>query len=240
MTALISDITADELRLYGDLIGQLEELGPLIDIRSVVLPGITRLLRSDFAASFVWCEKSRRYIDGISFNVDTSLTHRYETWFQHNDPMTAQLCAKRTATFVEEVMNRHDLEHSDFYNDFLAREGMHHGINVFSFDGSTQLGDLRIWRSRNRPEFVERDRVLLDAIEPFFRKAMSRCRKGTVGLTSRENDIAQLVARGRTDQEIASILAIGASTVRTHLRRILEKKGYANRAELAASVIGRS
>lgn len=54
------------------------------------------------------------------------------------------------------------------------------------------------------------------------------------GLTRREVDVLQLVARGMTNQEIGDRLFISHHTAATHVQHILEKTGMANRAELTA------
>jgi DNA-binding CsgD family transcriptional regulator len=51
-------------------------------------------------------------------------------------------------------------------------------------------------------------------------------------LTPREEQIAQLAARGRSNHEIAYALGIGAETVSTHLKRALGKLRCTGRAEL--------
>lgn len=236
MNLSVSDITPDEIQLFGDIIVQLEELGAVVDVRSLMLPAITRLIRADFAASFDYDDKTKLWRNGFSYNVDKSLVTRYESWFQHNDPMTTQLFQRRVATYVDEVISRRDLENTEFYNDFLRREGMHHGINVYSFEGTMHIGDLRIWRAKGRPDFCEREKILLNGIEPFFRRALTRQRRCFAGLTERENEVARLVATGATDKEVARTLGIGLTTVRTHLRRVMEKKGVTNRARLATVI----
>jgi DNA-binding CsgD family transcriptional regulator len=52
-------------------------------------------------------------------------------------------------------------------------------------------------------------------------------------LTAREVEVLQLVAAGKTNQEIADQLFISLNTAATHMRNILEKTGSANRAEAA-------
>lgn len=54
------------------------------------------------------------------------------------------------------------------------------------------------------------------------------------GLTRREVEVLQLVARGMTNQEIGGRLFISQHTAATHVQHILEKTGMANRAELTA------
>lgn len=54
------------------------------------------------------------------------------------------------------------------------------------------------------------------------------------GLSGRENDVARLVARGRTNQEICAELFISLGTVKTHLANIQTRLGARNRVEIAA------
>lgn len=52
-------------------------------------------------------------------------------------------------------------------------------------------------------------------------------------LTDRENDVLQLVARGKNNQDIAEKLAISEATVRTHVSHILTKLGLSSRTQAA-------
>ena len=54
------------------------------------------------------------------------------------------------------------------------------------------------------------------------------------GLSTREFEIAVLLAQGRTNARIAAHLAIEVATVKTHIRHINEKLGTTNRHEIAA------
>jgi DNA-binding NarL/FixJ family response regulator len=52
-------------------------------------------------------------------------------------------------------------------------------------------------------------------------------------LTSRELDVVQLVAAGKANKEIAARLSISERTARTHVSRILAKRGLTSRTQLA-------
>ncbi|MFF3641047.1 response regulator [Streptomyces sp. NPDC002564] len=54
------------------------------------------------------------------------------------------------------------------------------------------------------------------------------------GLSERERDVVKLVARGRTNQEVAEELFISLATVKTHLAHVQAKLGARNRVEIAA------
>jgi len=59
---------------------------------------------------------------------------------------------------------------------------------------------------------------------------------GWAGLTPTERAVAELVAEGLTNREVAKRLYISPHTVNSHLRQIFRKLGVANRVALAAKV----
>ena len=59
-------------------------------------------------------------------------------------------------------------------------------------------------------------------------------------LTPREREVAELIARGLTNRQIATRLFIAERTVDTHAGRIMAKLGCANRAQVAAIVVATS
>jgi DNA-binding NarL/FixJ family response regulator len=56
-------------------------------------------------------------------------------------------------------------------------------------------------------------------------------------LTAREHDVVRLVVEGRSNDEIAAELGIGAKTVETHLGRLFERLGLMSRTELATRAL---
>lgn len=214
------------------------------DIRARLGEQLLGLFRADHFASYVWDEASGRFEHGLAINMDPANLERYQAWYQFRDPITFRLQQCRRATLVSEVMPRQALLRSEFFNDFLARDGLHWGINLHAFDGAQALGDLRIWRGRQGREFGEHERELLQFIEPAFASALRRARdarrpEGQVGeaalaaLSPREKAVAHCVGRGLTDKEIARELGIGLPSVRTYLQRVFDKLGVHRRAALA-------
>jgi len=57
------------------------------------------------------------------------------------------------------------------------------------------------------------------------------------GLTETESRVAALVARGRTNREIASAMFVTENTVQTHVRHIFQKLGVRSRTELAVQIL---
>jgi LuxR family transcriptional regulator of csgAB operon len=53
-----------------------------------------------------------------------------------------------------------------------------------------------------------------------------------IKLTTRENEIYELILLGKSNQKIGEDLFISINTVKTHVAKILKKKSATNRIEL--------
>lgn len=249
-------VSDSERRTLARIFGLLAEDCSELDLRTRIGTALLELLRADHFASFVWDDATQRFGRGIWIGMTEANLAHYDDYFQFHDPITFVLQARRHATAVSEVMPHRELVRTEFFNDFLARDGLHWGINLHAFDGAQALGDLRIWRGRRRREFEPRDKQLLDLIEPAFIAALRRGRaralqpapaaasssaslaeRGEAAmlarLSAREHEVMQRVARGLTDKQIAAELEIGVASVRTYLQRLFEKTGVQRRAGLA-------
>lgn len=213
------------------------------EIRERMGQATLALFRAEHFASYIWSEPSGCFDHRVAINMDPANLQRYEAWYQYRDPITFALQSRRHATLVSEVMPRNEFLKTEFFNDFLARDGLHWGINLHAFDGDKALGDLRIWRGRKGREFNHHDQQLLDMLEPAFVAALRRARRSlpapnvaglpAASLSRREMEVARCVCRGLTDKEIARELAIALPSVRTYLQRLFDKLGVHRRAGLA-------
>lgn len=58
-------------------------------------------------------------------------------------------------------------------------------------------------------------------------------------LTPREREVAMHLLRGSSSDDICTTVGIASNTLRTHVRRILEKTGMHSRTEFVAKALGR-
>lgn len=78
--------------------------------------------------------------------------------------------------------------------------------------------------------------VVLDAVLDGVRYQLLRAvaRPARVNLSSRELEIARMIAKGHTNRTIAAVLDISPWTVSTHLRRVYAKLNVGSRAAMVA------
>ncbi len=221
------------------------------ELRRALAEPMLGLLEADFYASYVWDESSRRFVQGVSLNLNPVHGQRYEDCFQFSDPLTPRLLARRAPTRVTDVLPQRELLATGFFNDFLRPDGLHWGVNAYAHDGLRHLGDLRIWRRKSRRNFDDDDLAALRMVYPALVQALARSpsinvpipdpghgslkdRLVKVGkLSHREADVAALAYEGLADKDIARTLAIGFTTVRTHLAAAFRKLGCEGRNRLA-------
>ena len=235
-------VTAAESGVLARIFGLLSEDMAERDVREAVGDHLLELLQADYYASFVWDEASRTFGRAVFLNMDPKNLANYDAYYQHHDPITFKLQARREATLVTQVMPQRELVRTEFFNDFLARDGLHWGVNAYSFVGDRNIGDVRIWRGRRRENFDAHTLDLLRLIEPAFTGALARAGGGAASgadaspvlkLSVREFEIARMISEDLSDKEIAYRLQVEVSTVRTYLKRIFDKLGVRRRSGVA-------
>jgi DNA-binding CsgD family transcriptional regulator len=116
-----------------------------------------------------------------------------------------------------------------------ARVGADRAAAVESYTAAAQLAE--------RIGATGRARIAARALRELGVRAWRRGPRGRVtdareGLSAREREVAELVAGGATNLEVAGSLLISPKTVERHLTNILAKLGARNRTELAARLGG--
>jgi len=69
-----------------------------------------------------------------------------------------------------------------------------------------------------------------------WKRGAAAAGRGSPELTGRERQVAELVARGASNREVAEALVLSPKTVERHLTNILAKLGARNRTDLARRI----
>ena len=94
----------------------------------------------------------------------------------------------------------------------------------------------RTLRALGHDEAAEREaRAADEALRTLGARAPRAERAAPAGLTAREVEVLRLVARGRSNQEIATELVLSVRTVERHIANIYDKIGASGRAARAAA-----
>jgi DNA-binding CsgD family transcriptional regulator len=236
-------LSTKQATLLGQIMQTLAEPHEENEIREIMGDLVMQLLGAQFYASFVWQPLEQSFAQPTQINMDPMNLRAYENYYQFHDPITPLMQRYQVAVRATDVLPHEALKKTEFFNDFLNKDGLYWGVNLYAWHQGQNLGDMRIWRDRRRENFTQDEMRLLDMLQPAFVTALARAQtpKGTnepamnllsQRLTTREQDTARLVMLGLSDKEIARRLEISTTTVRTHLDNAFRKVGVCNRAAL--------
>ncbi len=132
--------------------------------------------------------------------------------------------------------------HSALYSDYYRRIGIDHVVALPILVDERTLVSFVL--NRQGSDFSDHDRDLLDLVrEPLSRLYAQRVALAEAqralsaraphfdlpGLTPREGEVLHWLAAGKTDREIAALLACSHRTVQKHLQRVYIKLGVETR-----------
>ncbi|WP_146877559.1 helix-turn-helix transcriptional regulator [Actinomadura madurae] len=125
----------------------------------------------------------------------------------------------------------------EYLDSFLFRNGIHAKmVMLLQAPGAAAgIGILSKESGEFRAVDLARVSLLRGHLENLFRLYVRQSARTPVEprLTSRQAEVADLVASGLTNREIAEALFISTDTVKKHLARAMELTGSANRTQLA-------
>lgn len=168
----LSNLSTGEINLLLNVFEKLSIIKDQDTIRKEIFEDLLFLFNADFIASYIWNQDEKVFRKGVSINMAQDNLSQYECYYQFRDPITSTLQKKRKATLVCEVMPQKELKNTEFFNDFLYKDGLYHGLNVYAYDGNLNIGDLRIWRAKQKANFGKREIALLNIILPYFRNTL--------------------------------------------------------------------
>ena len=248
-------LSSSQSRALGQVTRLLAGAGDGDLLREQLALPMLDLLRSDTYVSMVWNSDIRRFERFTALNISAERLSSWEQYYRFVDPLTFPMMERRRPTVATQILRQHELARTEFFNDFLQRDRMHWGINVYFYDKDICLGDFRIWRLRERGNFEGDEVELLRLVEPAITAALARLHwertaapapavtepaeallQRNAQLSQREAEVAWLVSCGCPDKQISRRLGVSYPTVRFHVANAFRKLQADNRATLTSRV----
>jgi DNA-binding CsgD family transcriptional regulator len=146
---------------------------------------------------------------------------------------------------LSDFVSVRQLRRLEYYDQVLRPLDVEHQLRLWL---PAPIGGSRVFyfnRSSMDADFADDERGVLELLRPFLAALRERHElreKDKVArldcLTDREVEILQLVARGKTNRQIAAILVVSDHTVRKHLENVYDKLGVHTRTAAAAAFFG--
>lgn len=250
---MLATLSGKEVDSFVALSRAMIEAPDALALREAAGPLLLDLFAADQFASFVFNGDADD--TPVIINMDPGNVERYRAYYQYHDPITSRMRRCGRAVHVNDVLDQDALERTEFFNDFLARDGLCHGMNFHAFAWRNgrrcHLGDLRVWRARKRGNFGRREVELLQAVGELFQASLAAkpTRPASAppsarelfatryGLTAAETRVLECLSHGRRDSEIAARLEISPETVRSHLKAIFQKSHLPGRLAVISALL---
>ncbi len=153
-------------------------------------------------------------------------------------PQALAMFRTRSAVALRELPRPASTGEHRYVEQFLVANHIHDEIGIKLDTGGTGVALIGVLGDGRRP-FGPRDVARLElltgplsGILRFFTRAERRTAERPA-LSPREREVAELVAGGLTNREIARTLSIGEPTVKKHVTRALAATGCSSRTQLA-------
>jgi DNA-binding NarL/FixJ family response regulator len=200
----------------------------IADDHTLVLEGLKRILESEFELAGT-AENGRELLriseelkpDVVLMDISMPLLNGIDA--------TRQLLKSSPQTKVIFVTM-----HAD--SDYVA-EAFRSGASGYLLKRSAASELVNAIQEVMRGRYYVTPLVTREALTPLFGGAPEP-RKLSSTLTSRQREVLQLVAEGRSVKEIAAILKVSAKTVEFHKAALMERLGIHTTAELTRYAIG--
>ncbi|GAB4243538.1 MAG: LuxR C-terminal-related transcriptional regulator [Elainellaceae cyanobacterium] len=160
------------------------------------------------------------------------------------DPMMRCMIEQHIAVHNQSVLPGALWKRTMVYQQLWLRYGFEHGLIAPLLGGGEVIGKIHFLRKPDMPAFTEADLQSASALSAHFSLALAMLRSPQpqpqsadhARLTIRELQIADLVAKGLNNSEIAQKLGISTNGVKQALKRMFIKLNVTARAEMVAKL----
>lgn len=192
------------------------------------------------------------FFDPVSNNMTQEELDAYYGEYQFSDYVAWSFDSDTPMVYRDsELVSSLAREASVIYRKWMQPMGVYYGIGCTVMGNEHLLGSVTLFRSREQGDFSDEEVAILTVLNRHLsahfallwpKGATSKTRSdldGLVqyyGLSLREGEIADLIAQGRSNQEIGKALFISENTVKKHANSIYRKLGITSRTQLLSLI----
>lgn len=182
-----------------------------------------------------------RVFESDLWGLPDTFRDRYQQLGHNADPVSQRMIQQQIPVHHLSVQSLEEWHQSNLYQDVFRVYGLEH-VMVGPLIGTGRLiGGIYFMRGKELPAFNDGDLIQLSSLCQHLSVRFATFRLAIApslvnGLTPREVDVAQLVAQGFSNREIALKLNISRDAVKQVLKRIFRKINVSARAEMVAKL----
>lgn len=186
----------------------------------------------------------------VRFNMDRDTDNEYFTHFNRLDPLDPRKFDNTDdrVVSIDSLMPFHQLRQTIYYQDFMQPTDHRYVADFFFRQQGRVVAVISCLRQEALGPYTGEELALLRKLQPFLeytlntvylpkRVGQRQSLSEKYALTQRELDVLELVVTGANNKRIANELALGLSTVKTHLIHIFKKTEVSSRTELFSKVV---
>ncbi len=247
---------ADHRRALA-LVGDVAQATTLSEFLAVSLPGLHRVLGADEVSYSEFRVRSGRV--GPTFGYPTppqaaaAVAAVWSNRMREHPWVRLALTGRRhSAVRLSELCSRSTLQRSPYYQDFYRPRGIEYADYTIIATVEGRLVGIALNRAGrdftdDEHDVIEHLRRPLGGLWATVRRA-NELRSATAGdrswsppysadLSPAENRVADLVARGYSNREVAAALGVSTKSVEQHLTRVYREFGVRSRSQLVRLVV---
>ncbi|MDZ8106547.1 MAG: LuxR C-terminal-related transcriptional regulator [Nostoc sp. DedQUE12a] len=166
---------------------------------------------------------------------------RYQEIGRNGDRVSQQMIRHQIPVHTLSIQSLHEWYQSELYQSVFCIYGIEYGMVAPLIGVGRLLGGIYFLRSKELPAFNDGDLIQLSSLCQHLSVRLATFRLAIAPsladcLTPREIDVAQLVAQGLSNREIALKLHISRDAVKQLLKRMFQKLDVCARAEMVAKL----
>jgi DNA-binding CsgD family transcriptional regulator len=242
----VGRISSRDYESILEIVAQVARGTPAEPIPLPVLAAIRRLIPCDVVAFFEgppWDRVRRRiWIDGDARAL-TAAEKVLHDRFRFQNPLEPSPATIGRSLRISDFLTRRAYRASELYQLIGRTSGIEFGLGYWMRSPDGVVRGLS-FDARER-DFSQRDKDVLDVLGRHLGSILGRddprliSPATSLGITDRQAEILALVARGRTNREVAFVLSISPHTVRKHLENAFGRMKVHTRTEALAAIAAR-